>query len=73
MDFDRIFTLIHQAAQSLPPGAKLGGPFSIQLTASGTPEAQAIEAALDFDGATIQVPGALSKPAGARLHLSEHI
>lgn len=69
MDFDRIFALLPQALKSLPPGAKLGGPFSIQLTASGTPEAQAIEGALDFDGATIQVPGALSKPKGARLHL----
>lgn len=67
-DFDRLQALLPQIKGALPPGSKLAGPFSIAATASGTAEAQSLEAALRFDAATIRVPGALSKGAGVPLN-----
>lgn len=67
-DFSRLMKMLPQIKAALPPGSTLAGPFSIGGSASGTADAQSLEAALDFDGATIIVPGALSKGAGVPLN-----
>lgn len=69
MDFDRLQALLPQLKQAVPPGGKLGGAFVVNLVVDGTAEAQVLQANLDFDKATLMLPGALSKPAGVNLHL----
>ena len=67
-DFTRLMALLPQIKASLPPGSTVAGPFAINATASGTAEAQTVDATLNFDAATIIVPGALSKGKGVPLN-----
>lgn len=67
-DFTRLMKMLPQIKAALPPGSTLAGPFAINATASGTADAQNLEAGLNFDKATIIVPGALSKGAGVPLN-----
>ena len=70
----RLMAMLPAAQAALPPGAKLDGGFGIVAVASGTAEAQSFKVDLDFDQATIIVPGALSKPGGTPLnvHVDAH-
>ena len=63
----RLIAMLPDIGANLPPGAKLDGPFSLAIDASGTPEAQDIVLDFDFGGATIIVPGGIHKPAGTPL------
>ena len=67
-DFTRLMALLPQIKAALPPGSTVAGPFAISATASGTADAQTVDATLNFDAATIIVPGALSKGKGVPLN-----
>ncbi|MGK0358797.1 MAG: hypothetical protein ACI9U2_001090 [Bradymonadia bacterium] len=67
-NFTRLMALLPQIKGALPPGSTVAGPFAISATASGTADAQTIDANLNFDAATIIVPGALSKGKGVPLN-----
>lgn len=67
-NFTRLMALLPQIKRDLPPGSTVAGPFSINATASGTADAQSIDATLDFDAATLILPGALSKGKGVPLN-----
>ena len=68
-DLTKLFAAFPDAAAGLPPGSSLGGPFSIDVTASGTVEAQQVKASINFDGAGIVVGQNLNKPAGTPLNI----
>lgn len=52
------------ARASLPEGAKVQGPASLELRASGTAEAQSLNLVFDLGGVHMLLPGTFVKPAG---------
>lgn len=67
-NFTTLQQMLPQIRAALPKDSTLAGPFALNATASGTAEAQNIDAILDFNAATIIVPGALSKGKGVPLN-----
>ena len=68
LDLGRLTAMLPDLNDALPKGSKLSGLFKLQISASGDPTNQKVEADVNLDAAGILIPGAFAKPEGTPLN-----